>query len=432
MSFFPNILHQLSGITGGYPGFHKFLEFDSPIGLGLGFIIATVIAVVIFVGFTAVYALTAVYVERKVSAFMQDRLGPMEVGYKGTGQTAADILKLLQKEDIIPAAADKWLFTLGPIIIFTAVFAGYAALPFSTDFIGSSINIGLFYILGIVAIDVIGLLMAGWGSNNKYALFGSIRSVAQIISYEIPASLAILSAVMICQTLDLQQICYQQGIWYNEYWTSSGDYREQSNYLFGLKGLGINVTHIGGIITWNIFRFPLLLLAYIIYFIASLAECNRAPFDIPEAESELVAGFHVEYTGFKFAVIFLAEYAMMFIVGLIAAIVFLGGWNTPLPNLSFSQVITPEHASQLSNWELLKSFQFGYLTSGAPGTWAGNLWGCFWILSKAVGAIFIHIWIRWTLPRLRVDQLMYLCWKVLVPAAFLCVLGAGIWRLWMV
>lgn len=423
-------IHPL--LTSGFPGFQKFFEFSSHGGLGMGFILTGAITVGIFIGFTAVYALAAVYLERKISAFIQDRIGPVEVGYKGLAQTAADILKLLQKEDIIPTAADKVLFTVGPIIIFTAVFAGFAALPFSSDFIGSSVNVGVFYIMGIVALDVVGLLMAGWGSNNKYSLFGSIRSVAQIISYEIPAGLAILSVVMICQSLDLQQICYQQGIWVREYWTSTGNLRQHTNYLFGLKFLNIDVTYIGGILSWNVLRAPYLLFAYLIYFISSLAECNRAPFDIPEAESELVAGFHTEYSGFKFAVIFLAEYAMMFVVGMIAAVVFLGGWNTMLPNLSFSQIITPEMADHLSNWNLLKNLQFGYLTSGAPGTLSGNLWGVFWVLSKAIGAVLIHIWIRWTLPRLRVDQLMYLCWKVLVPVAFACVLLSGIWKMLMI
>lgn len=250
--------------------------------------------------------------------------------------------------------------------------------------------------------------MAGWGSNNKYSLLGALRSVSQIISYEIPLTLSILAVVMICQTLDLQAISFQQGIWINEYAGQAKDI----NYLFGLKSLGINVTNMGGILSWNIVRMPLLLIAFIIFFITSLAESNRAPFDIPEAESELVAGFHTEYSGFRFAFLFLAEYGMMLLVAFLSVILFLGSWNTPFPNIS---------SVRLADW-----------TSGAPGTIAGNLWGAFWLLSKVAGIVFLQIMIRWTYPRLRVDQLMYLCWKVLTPIALIIVLIAGIWRLWMV
>jgi len=358
--------------------------------LGYDFIPGTILSVLIPIGFIALYALIAVYVERKVSAFIQDRVGPIEVGPYGLLQTIADIVKLLTKEDIVPKNADKILFTAGPIVIFSAVFAGWAALPFSPAFLGSAVTVGVFYIMAIVSIDVVGILMAGWGQNNKYALYGAIRAVAQIISYEIPAGLAILTAVVASGSLNLQEISYQQGI-----------LAKEPIYLFGIKALG-DVRHIGGIVTWNILQSPILILAYVIYFIASLAECNRAPFDIPEGESELVAGFHVEYGGFKFAVVFLAEYAMMFIVGTIAAVIFLGGWNTILPNIG---------PVKLADWT------------------TGPIWGAFWILSKALFAIFVHIWIRWTLPRLRADQLMNLCWKVLTPAAFFCLIVATLWKM---
>lgn len=339
--------------------------------------------------FTALFTLFAVYSERKISAFIQDRLGPMEVGKYGSLQAFADILKMLQKEFIIPKAADKILFVLAPIIIFVSVYLGFAALPWALGLIPASLNLGLFYIFAILSVETLGILMAGWGSNNKYALLGSMRSVAQMVSYEIPAGISLLSVVMIAQTLNLQEITIKQGIL----------------SLDSIKFLGLwEVKAVGGFLAWNIFQAPHLILAYIIYFIASLAECNRAPFDIPEAESELVGGFHIEYSGLRFAFIFLAEYSMMFLVGMIGVVLFLGGWNTPLPNIN---------KLPLANWT------------------TGMGWGIFWVLLKTLLVVAVQIWIRWSLPRLRVDQLMSLCWKVLTPLAFLCMLISGIWRLTM-
>lgn len=339
--------------------------------------------------FTALFTLFAVYSERKISAFIQDRLGPMEVGKYGSLQAFADILKMLQKEFIIPKAADKVLFVSAPIIIFVSVYLGFAALPWAPGLIPASLNLGIFYIFAILSIETLGILMAGWGSNNKYALLGSMRSVAQMVSYEIPAGISLLSVVMISQTLNLQEITVKQGIL----------------SLESVKFLGIwEVKAIGGFLAWNIFQAPHLILAYFIYFIASLAECNRAPFDIPEAESELVGGFHIEYSGLRFAFIFLAEYSMMFLVGMIGVVLFLGGWNSPLPNIN---------ELPLASWT------------------TGMGWGIFWVLLKTLAVVAVQIWIRWTLPRFRVDQLMSFCWKVLTPLAFLCMLISGIWRLTM-
>ncbi|MBX2992589.1 MAG: NADH-quinone oxidoreductase subunit NuoH [Bacteroidetes bacterium] len=307
------------------------------------------------------FALFAVWWERKISAHMQDRLGPMRTGgWHGWAQTIADILKLIQKEDIIPAAADRKLFNLAPYVVFVGSFAAYAAIPFSAAYVGSEINIGLFYILAVSSFVVIGLLMAGWASNNKWSLFGAMRAAAQIVSYEIPVALSLLAVIMIVGTFDLQEIN-----------------RAQSGYFWN----------------WFVFqKFPLLFVAATIYFVASLAEVNRTPFDIPEAESELVAGYHTEYGGMKFALLFLAEYANMFAVSAIAATVFFGGWNSP----------------------------FGDFMSGP-------VWGLFWFISKGMAFIFVHMWLRWTLPRLRVDQLMYVGWKVLIPFSFVIVLGVGFW-----
>ena len=360
-------------------------------------LIALPICLLLATGFVVV----GVYSERKVSAFIQDRLGPMEVGKWGLLQLFADLLKLLQKEDIVPRAADRKLFLLAPAIIFASVFAAYAVLPLTPDLQGSGAAVGGFYLMAVLSFEVVGILMAGWASNNKYALFGAIRSVAQIVSYEIPLGLTILCAVMIGQTLNLQELSFQQGI-----------YTSQTNYLFGLKATGIDVTDWGGIFSWNIGRNPFLLPAYVIFFICTLAESNRAPFDSPEGESEIVSGFQTEYSGMRWALLFLSEYAMMLLVSFLGAILFLGSWNTPLPNLG---------PLRLADW-----------TSGEPGTAWGNITGAFWLISKALLAVLAQMWVRWTLPRIRVDQMMYLCWKVLTPISLGLFLLSAIWRLLMV
>jgi NADH-quinone oxidoreductase subunit H len=313
--------------------------------------------------FVIPFALFAVWWERKISAHMQDRLGPMRTGgWHGWSQTIADILKLIQKEDIIPTAADRRLFIIAPYLVFAGSYAAYAAIPFSAAYIGSEINIGLFYVISISSLVVVGLLMAGWASNNKWSLFGALRSAAQIVSYEIPVALSLLAVVMVVGTFDLQAIN-----------------QAQSGYFWN----------------WFVFqKFPLLFLAGLIYFVASLAEVNRTPFDIPEAESELVGGYHTEYGGMRFAILFLSEYANMFAVSAIAATLFFGGWNSP----------------------------FGEFLSGP-------FWGAFWFVSKGMVFIFVQMWLRWTLPRLRVDQLMVVGWKVLIPFSFVLIFGVGIWVL---
>jgi NADH-quinone oxidoreductase subunit H len=365
------------------------------------------LAFLVFLTFLLLYMILAVYAERKVSAFIQDRLGPMEIGPYGVGQTVADLLKLLQKEDIVPQAADRWTFMAAPLIIFVAVFAGFAVMPLTPDLQGSGAAIGVFYLLAVISIDIIGLLMAGWSSNNKYSLLGAMRSVAQIISYEIPVALTVLCVAVYCQTLNLQEISFGQGIYAN---AVAREGQEQiTNYLFGVKALGIDVTQAGGVFTWNIVRMPLFAVVYVIFFIATLAESNRAPFDIPEAESELVGGFHTEYSGFRWAMLFLAEYGMMLLVSMLGAVLFLGSWNTPFPNLG---------PVRLADW-----------TSGAPGTMYGNITGAFWLILKAFAAIFVQMWVRWTYPRLRVDQLMHLCWKVLTPVSLVLLFLSALWRL---
>jgi NADH-quinone oxidoreductase subunit H len=335
-----------------------------------------------------------VYAERKIAGFIQDRLGPMEVGYYGILQTVADLLKLLQKEDILASNVDRTLFKISPIIIFVSIFAGFAVVPLSSDWAGASVSSAVFFLLAIISLDVIGIIIAGWSSNNKYSMLGTMRSAAQIISYEVPLGLSVLVVCMMSESLDLQIISFRQGIFSHE-----------PQYLFGISSWGVDTTAIGGFIAWNIFKYPLLFFAWIIFFIASLAESNRAPFDLPEAESELVAGYQTEYSGFRWAVIQMAEYAMMLLVSILGAVLFFGSWNTPLPNVG---------SITLASW-----------TSGIPGTWTTLVWGIFWLLSKSFFLVGVQIWVRWTYPRLRLDQLMNLSWKYLTPLALLLVIVCG-------
>ena len=322
--------------------------------------------------FMIIFALGAVLMERKVSAHMQDRLGPMRVGYHGIIQTVADIVKLLQKEDIIPSAVDRKLFIIAPFLVFIGSYAAYACIPFSSQYVGSSIALGLFYIIAISSYVVAGIMMAGWGSNNKYALFGAIRSVAQIVSYEIPTVLVILTIVVLTGTVSLQKIVEVQGGWFWNW------------FIFGGPG------------GWGkLILLPSVLISFLIYFVASLAETNRTPFDIPEAESELVAGYHTEYSGMRFAFFFLAEYANMFAVSAVASSLFFGGWQSPF---------------------------------GDTIPFLNNPWiQVFWFIMKGMIFIFIQMWLRWTLPRLRVDQLMYVCWKVLIPFAFVNLIAVSLY-----
>jgi len=331
-----------------------------------------VISFLFYLAFLLLFVIAAVYAERKTAAFIQSRLGPMEAGPKGVLQTIADLLKMLQKEDISATAVDKFPFLIAPVIVFSAVFAGYSVLPVNAGLSGSTIESGLFLLLAIVSLDVLGILMAGWASNNKYSLYGAMRSVAQIVSYEIPLGLSVLSVVIITGTLDLQKISFLQ----------------QGN----------------GLPDWNIVQHPLLIFSFVIFFISGLAESNRTPFDLPESESELIGGYHTEYSGFRWGIFMLSEYGMMLLLSILGAILFFGGWNSPLPNIGG-----------------LKLYE---LTSGM-------VLGTFWLLAKALVLIFVQMWLRWTLPRLRVDQLMSLSWKYLTPISLLMLFICAVWKWWL-
>jgi NADH-quinone oxidoreductase subunit H len=303
-----------------------------------------------------------VYVERKIAGFMQDRLGPTRVGPYGLLQTIADAIKLMFKEAIYPTGADKKLFLIAPCLVVLGAFLAMVVIPFGGKAQVADLNVGLFYVVAVSSLSTVGLIMAGWASNNKYALFGAMRSAAQIVSYEIPAVMILLGIVMIVGSLSLQDIVIAQQ---------------------------------GGLTRWFLFRyFPLMPVAFVIFFTAGLAECNRTPFDIPEAESELVAGFHTEYSGFFFAMFFMAEYTEMFVISAVASVLFLGGYWSPLPN----------------NW--LQHI-------GPIGL------GPVWLIAKAWFLVFVMMWLRWTLPRLRVDQLMYVAWKVLLPISMVLVVAIG-------
>lgn len=324
------------------------------------------------------------YAERKLAAFIQDRLGPVDVGVYGTLQPLADLLKMIQKEDIVPANAHSLLFKLSPLFIFIVVFMGFAFVPLAPGITPITSSVGIYFCLTIISLDVMGLLMAGWSTDNKFALLGAMRSVAQIVSYEIPVGITVLTVVVLAESMDLVEISSKQAI-----------FNKETSWLLGIKSFGVEVTQWGGFFKWNIFQSPFMFVVYLLFYISTLAECNRAPFDLPEAESELVSGYHAEYSGIRFGIFFLAEYAMMVLVSLLGAVLFLGAWSTPFPNIGFVR---------LADW-----------TSGSNGEWSAVVWGIIWITAKTIIPCLVMIWIRWTFPRLRTDQLMYLCWKVLIP-----------------
>ncbi|WP_338814835.1 complex I subunit 1 family protein [Bernardetia sp. Wsw4-3y2] len=343
--------------------------------------------------------LVGVYIERKVSAFIQDRIGPTETGKYGLLQTFADVVKLLFKEDIIPSSTNKFLFKFAPVLVFIAVFAGFALVPFTANS-ETEMPLGILIWLGIVALDVIGILMAGWASSNKFSLYGSVRSLAQMVSYELPLGLSILCVVVWNGSLDLQEISQAQGI-----------FAEKTTYLFGISFLNIETQTIGGILSWNIISMPFFFIVFLIFFISGLAQANRTPFDIPEAESELVAGFQTEYSGMRWAFLMLAEYGMMLLIGLLTSILFFGGWNSPFPNIG--------------------SFELANYTSGEIGHFSSYLWSFFWLMSKTIIFMLIQMWIRWSFPRLRVDQLMTMCWKYLLPFSLGMLVLTAFWKVFL-
>ncbi|MBK9318461.1 MAG: NADH-quinone oxidoreductase subunit NuoH [Bacteroidetes bacterium] len=337
---------SLENITQGLQGW-----LQTTLGEPWAFLIVCVIVGIAAITLFAVLGLALVYMERKVAALMQIRIGPNRVGPKGIFQTSADTLKLVMKEGLTPDGADKFLFNLAPFMVMIAAMLILAPIGFARNFQIWDLNIGVLYVAAISSVAVIGILMAGWSSNNKYSLLGAMRSAAQIVSYELSAGLSILAIVVLTGSLKISDIIYSQE---NGWWIIKG--------------------HIPAII------------AFIIFLIAVTAETNRAPFDLAEAESELTAGFHTEYSGMRFALFFLAEYINIFIGCAIGATLFLGGWM-------------PFH---IGNWE-----GFNQVMDYIPSS--------LWFLGKTMFLIFLIMWFRWTFPRLRVDQLLNLEWKYLLP-----------------
>ena len=305
-----------------------------------------------------------VWAERRGSGRIQQRKGPNRVGPWGLVQSLADGIKLLVKEDIIPANASRFLFSIAPGLVLAGLFASFALIPVSNDWYIMDAPLGIYIISSLLALSVIGVIMAGWASNNKWSILGAMREAAQMISYEIPIGICILIGIITHGSLSLR---------------------------------GMSQAQAGGLGDWLIFSNPFFgLPAFLIFFIALMAETKRAPFDLPEAESELVSGFHTEYSGIRFSFFFLEEYAAMFLVSAVATCMYLGGWNLPFVDGQWMAE---------NNW----------LAAGVM------IFKCFFL-------VWVMIWVRWTLPRIRVDQVMNLCYKYLTPIAFICLLGTCWWE----
>ncbi len=417
------------------------------IGWGLGTTLAGLFAVIIpcliAVGGIQAVAGISTYIERKIAADIQRRVGPNKCNVgsllgafarsavaNGKAPSAgiagklmalaltpavplldlvdklalrfapgimiflADGLKLIMKEDIIPDPADKPLFKIAPTIVLAAALGALAVLPYSDAWYVADFNIGVFYIAAITSIEVLGILMAGWASNNKWALLGGMRSAAQIVSYELPVGLAILTGIAISGTLSMQGMTFDQ---------------------FGFAENG-GAYASGWFWQWNLFH-PAMFILFPVYFLSALAECNRTPFDIPEAESELVSGYHTEYSGMRFGFFFIAEYAMMCVTCAIAVTLFLGGWST---GIGFIENALMTKAPTFVNGVMIKAPEFH---------WIGTILHLGMFCLKTYGLVFIMMWIRWTLPRFRVDQMMTVCWKKLIPIAMFCFTGVCIWQI---
>jgi NADH-quinone oxidoreductase subunit H len=378
---------------------------------------AELVCGVVIVAVVPLIAGYVVLMERKLMADMQARLGPMRVGPHGLLQPIADAVKLLIKEDLIPKDADQFIFWLAPVVSMTAALTAMGAIYFGPSFyVARDINVGLLFVLGVSSLGLFGIVLGGWASNSHYSIIGAIRSTAQLVSYETAAGLALVSGVLLAGTLRIHAIVdaqYNDGVWY-------------------------------------IFLAPI---AFFIYVVASIAETNRAPFDLPEAESELVAGYMTEYSGFRWALYFLGEYANMIVVGSVATTLFLGGWLRPFPNvhwLNFLDLLPPLLAAAVGAYSISQAgkqpvrvqrhFMWGVALAcfavavilaapifpGPLRILLPGLHGAFWFLLKVTGYIYLFMWLRFTLPRYRFDQLMHLGWYILIPLAIVNVFAVGI------
>ncbi len=348
--------------------------------------IAAVIHVALIGAFFGLPAGVFIWAERKVSARIQDRLGPTRVGGRfGWLQAVADGAKLVQKEDLCPKDADKPLFRIAPYVVVIASFAAFMFLPFTDGWSAVSLDVGMFLLFAMLSLEVIGVILAGYASGSKWALFGGMREAAQMVSYEIPMSICALIPIVMAGTLNLNEVIHYQ----------SADW------------IGV----IPPFLHWNVFH-PVAGPAFIVYFVCATASCKRAPFDLAEAESELVAGFLTEYSGMRWSFFFLAEYASMFLVSAVAAILFLGGWD--------------------DGFGIVRALKGNSTNVLDPGVIAGNLLGAGVLMLKASKLVLIQIWVRWTLPRLRIDQVMTTCLKYLLPMSCALFLAAVVYPMALV
>ena len=370
-----------------------------------------VIKVLIVFGVLSIVIAFLVYVERKILAFMQARLGPMRVGPWGLLQAIADPVKLMLKEDIVPAGADKVVFLIAPVIGVIAAFAAFSVIPFTQHFFVSDLNIGILFALAVSSLGIYGIILGGWASNSHYPLLGALRSAAQLVSYEVAAGIAIVSVILLSNSLSMVQIVEQQ------------------------RRMGV----------WNVFLQPV---AFFVYLVAAVAETNRSPFDLPEAESELTAGFHTEYSGFRFALFFMAEYTAMVLVSCIAVTLFWGGWLRPFESVSWLGVFKFAPPASLVGFAAF----LWWLARKTAVTVERRFWmglgvllvvlaafvayppvletvqGIFWFSSKVLVFLYAFIWYRGTFPRYRYDQLMNVGWRWMIPLALANLIGTAVIR----
>lgn len=317
------------------------------------------------------------YFERKIAADFQERIGPNRVGPLGILQFFADGIKMFLKEDTSPTNADKFIFNLAPCLVTAGAFGAFAMIPFSRYVIGANLEIGVFFVMALGSLVSLGILLGAWASDNKWSLLGGIRGAAQIVSYEIPLAIAVLTVVVVSGSMNMFKIVDAQK------WGGEGHF-------------------------WNIFHNPFIFINFFIYFIAALAESNRTPFDLPEAESELVSGFNTEFSGMRFGLFALSEFADAIMFSCVATALFLGGWHLPFFNVEHLDLGLKIGEASLN--PLIQTLIMMTI-----------------FLGKAAVLVFVVMWIRWTLPRLRVDQLMDLCWKYLIPIGFANLFFASLW-----
>lgn len=344
------------------------------LNVALAYVLVALVHAALLITVVAAGALVFIWLERKVSGRIQDRLGPTRVGGKfGWLQTLADGVKLIAKEDLMPAGADGLLFKLAPYVSLTASYVAYIALPFADGWVAVPLNAGVFFILAVMGLEVFGVILGGYSSASKWSLFGAMREAAQVVSYEVPLGMCVVVPVLLCGSMDLVEIGNMQAGWFTN---------------------------------WLVFHDPFTFVTSLVYFTCAMASVNRAPFDLAEAESELVAGFHTEYSGLRWSLFFMAEYGSMFTVSGLAAILFFGGWHGPVPIASLVGLAGNDNAV------------LAYLA---------NFIGLLNFIGKCVFGVIVMMWARWTLPRLRIDQVMTTCLKYCVPIAAAMFLGVLWW-----